>query len=122
MTLSSGDALIGIDQWPHLFCVLATDEDEGIAALVGLTAHRRQNWRHRSCTVLHPGEHEWIRANCCPYFHGARLARMDDLILQPANSCHLRPKPLHPALLARIQQAAISSPLTPNEVKAALCP
>lgn len=108
--LSPGDALIGIDEWSHLFCVLATDEDTGIAALVGLTAHKPQNWRHRTCTVVHPGEHEWIRANCCPYFHGATLA------LQLASACHLRPKPLHSALLTRIQQAAINSPLTPFEV------
>ena len=120
--LSSGDALIGIDEWSHLFCVLATDEDAGMAALVGFTAHRPQNWRHRTCAVVHPGEHEWIRANCCPYFHGASLAHLDDLVLQFANGCHLRPKPLHPALLARIQQAAISSPLTPFEVKAVLRP
>ena len=114
--ISPGAALIGIDDWPHLFCVLATDEDAGIAVLVNLTAHKPQIHTHRACTVVRPGEHEWIRAACCLYFHGSTLARLDDLAHRAATGRYLRLKPLRHALLSRIQQAAITSPLTPSEV------
>lgn len=114
--ISPGAALIGIDDWPHLFCVLATDEDAGIAALINLTAHKPQIHTHRACTIVRRGEHEWIQAACCLYFHGSTLVRLDNLAQHAASGRCLRLKPLHRALLSRIQQAAITSPLTPYEV------
>lgn len=114
--ISPGAALIGIDDWSHLFCVLATDEDAGIAALVNLTAHKPQIHTHRACTVVHPGEHEWIRAACCLYFHGSTLARLDNLAHRAASGRYLCLKPLSQILLFRIQQAAVTSPLTPSEI------
>lgn len=118
--IAAGDTLLGLDEWDHLYFVLMLDAATDQAILANLTSHWPESRRHDYCTVVHPGEHPWVRRNSCVYFRGAMFTPRQELERRIASGRYSQREPLAPHLLERFQRAAIEHPLTPAEIKTAL--
>ena len=120
--IAPGDTLLNIDEWNHLYFVLAVDPAANKAALANFTSHWPESPAHRNCTIVYPGEHPWLRRESCVYFHGAMITPLDELQRRADSGRYPHREPLPSSLLHHIQHSALNHPLTPHEVKAALRP
>jgi hypothetical protein len=114
---ASDTFLIPSDIGTHLNIVLGVLPD-GSLIITHLTSRRR--YSDATC-VIQPGEHPFVKqetvarydqTHICPQ---ERIPNLEGVITK-------RLDPLSPALLARMQQGALASPQTPENIKALLKP
>lgn len=107
------------DDAAHLWIVLSAPDERGRVALAPLTTHsRRRATCDRRCLILRPGDHSFVRRDSCVAF---QLATFDPTAAH--SETHPRRTawpPLTPALLLRIQEAAVRSRAVTPAVKTAI--
>lgn len=116
------DRLLNLPK-PHLWFILNDPAGTGRVALANITTHdpttRRRCDAH--CLIVRHGEHPFVEEG------HASCVRSADILYPLPVVTHAtehpgaeRREPLSPALLRRIQQGALDSPRTPDDVKDAV--
>lgn len=123
----SGDTFRGFDAANHLFMVLSRETADGDIALANITTHRPTGLcRRRSCLVLMPGEHPFVRHPTCIPYEYALMYAARTLDAQIEAGTLQQDEPLSEALLSRIQHAALAAtdikPQVQDAVRATLGP
>ena len=121
IVLRPGDTFWGIDREHHLWIALTAPEPDGSIFVANFTSHSpaSKTLCDANCTVVHPGEHPYPRRPSCVYYRGSH-AENQMAILRGIERPFRRGEPLSPALLRRVQQGALDSPRTPDDVKDAI--
>ena len=116
-----GDTLLRLDYRNHLWIVLSDPDRQGRRALANLTTHDPTDERHSICPlIIAPGEHPWVRHDSCIYFDGVRLDTEDQIIAASARGRLYRHERATPALVRKIQLAALQSNLPTTAFKTAI--
>ena len=102
---------------PHLWVVLTDPDDSDQVIMVSLTTHRKDS---DETVVLHRGDHSFVRHKTVVYYQDARFASA----LSLTKAVRQGVATLHDScgydLLYKIQNGALESPHTPNDIKACL--
>lgn len=119
--LRPGDTFWGIDRQHHLWIALTAPELDGGIFVANFTSHYPADKEScdTDCTVVNPGEHPYPRRPSCIFYRGSHAENQTD-ILRGIERPFRRGEPLSPALLRRIQQGALDSSRTPDDVKDAV--
>lgn len=100
--------------------MLSDVDADGQVALANLTTHGRQPACGDGCTVVRPGEHPYPIRDSCVYYRGAMLNPIAPLEAAKRRGELRQREPFGPALLRRVRDGALASPLTSPRVKAAI--
>ncbi|MCY4390662.1 MAG: hypothetical protein OXE43_01255 [Chloroflexi bacterium] len=119
--MNPGDTFFGLDAGGHLSMVLTAETPNGDVAVANFTTHDPEIRRcGEMCVVVPPGEHPYPRRDSCISYRHSSLTSLEWLRRGVENRTYTMREPLGSQLLARIRQGALDSPLTPQEVKAAI--
>ena len=120
MTIKPGETLLKQDPRNHLWIVLSYVNAADEIAMANLTTHLPEKADHRSCLIVRPGEHPWVRHDSCVRFREAQLRPLAALIEAKALGKLPQHEDCTPALLRRIQIGTLQSRRVPHEVKDAI--
>lgn len=118
--IEPGETILGLDFGNHLWIVLSDATGDGEIALANLTTHGRLPSCGDGCAVVRPGEHPYPVRDSCVYYRGATLNPLAPLADAKRRGELQQREPFGPALLRRVRDGALASPLTSPRVKAAI--
>ena len=120
--MNPGDTFFGFDKRGHLWMVLTAEGVDGEVVVANFTTHDLdlRPTCGTDCFVAQPSEHPYPRRESCIFFPGSMLTSNRALSISVAEGAYDQQAPLSPALLDRIRQGALDSPLTAAQVKAAI--
>lgn len=108
-----------IDPLNHLWIVVSGPV-AGEIALVNFTTHRPWLEQHRACSLFNADDHPWLEHESCLAFRFARMWPTSELAERKRTGGIRQDARCSPALLRRIQGAALDAAEASRLVKAAI--
>lgn len=116
-----GQAVTGVDTKDHLWVVLSRPTRTNTIAVANLTTHQpRQKAHGRSCVLIEPGEHPFVRHTSCVAYHRATMKAVLPFDSNVRIGRFPEQQPFAPNLLARVQQGALAATHIRRRVVAAI--
>ena len=118
--MKPGETILGFDFGNHLWVVLSAQTPDGLIAVANLTTHGGKSYCGAGCVIIRPGEHSYPKRDSCVYYRGALLNPLQPLLDAREQGALRQLEPFADELLKRVQQGALSSPMTSPRVKQAV--
>ena len=117
-----GDTAQDTDSGKHLWFVLSDPSPTGTIAIASFMTHRPRVGGHdRTCLIVQPGAHPFIRRETCVAYRHARMITESQFETDLRSGERIQRDPLGPELLRRIQEGALTTPQKiPKRVVAAV--
>lgn len=118
--IEPGDAFIGLDPRRHLWFALSHQTPDARIVVANLTTHWPDDPDHAACRIVGEREHQWVRHDSCLYVKGVALFNAVKLEQGIRNGAVEQHESASPALLSKLQLAALEAPHPDAACKAAI--
>ena len=115
-----GDAFIGLDPRRHLWLALSSQAPDALIVMANLTTHWPDDPDHMTCRIVRKREHQWVRHDSCLYPKGVAFFNAVAVEQDVRNGVVEQRGPASPALLRKLQLAALESPYPDAVCKSAI--
>ena len=118
--IGPGDAFIGLDPRRHLWFAVSRQTSNARIVMANITTHWPDDPDHKACRIVGEQEHEWVQHDSCLYPKGVAFFNVAKIEQDARTGAIEQRRPASPALLRKLQLAALESPYPDTASKTAI--
>lgn len=118
--INPGRAFIGLDPRRHLWFAISRQTPDARIVMANITTHWPDDPDHKACRIVGERDHEWVQHDSCLYPKGVAFFSTAKLEQDLRTGSIEQHNPASPALLRKLQLAALESPYPDAASKTAI--
>ena len=118
--INPGRAFIGLDPRGHLWFAISRQTSDARIVMANITTHWPDDPDHKACRIVGERDHEWVQHDSCLYPKGVAFFNAAKIEQDLRTGALEQRGPASPALLRKLQLAALESPYPDAASKTAI--